>query len=219
MTNLDTWDDRRVARLKALNEQGVSIRGIAEAFGDISVGTVGRKLRALGLNKPTSLEVAETFWTPENVERLRQLHADGLTYGRIGTLLGCSRNAVCAKCDRLRLKRPKADKVTRLPSAPSAPKPRGKMVIAGGYTYLANDHCAPLPTGNGELEPLVRSLEALGRHHCKWPIGNADFAFCGRPRADGGNYCAHHAARAFAPSQKKSDNALAKTARWLTRFE
>lgn len=52
--------------------------------------------------------MAELFvetWTTEQVERLKALHAEGLSASAIGDRLGMTRNAVIGKCSRLGLNR------------------------------------------------------------------------------------------------------------------
>jgi GcrA cell cycle regulator len=48
------------------------------------------------------------------------------------------------------------------------------------------------------------TIETIGRHGCRWPVGDpqdAAFGFCGRQIGGVGSYCADHAALAFAPSK------------------
>jgi GcrA cell cycle regulator len=155
-------------------------------------------------------------WRPEDVERLRTLHADGFTMAQIARQLGppLTRNAVIGKLSRLGITRAKPSKpVLRAPPVKMNLREQGNRhtaknatakakatlrIAGGGMTFEASMDCQPLPVA-GEPEPLAASLLDLGAHACKWPIGDGPFAFCGRRQA-AGVYCADHARRAFNPT-------------------
>lgn len=177
------WTEARVKHLTSLFHRGDPYREIAVALGT-SQGPVQRKLADLGLRRGSSVQNAQEFWTAERVRQLRRLHADGDSYSNIARLLGVTRNAVCAKCDRLGLKRRRAEPPARVPAAAKA-------------AFVAE----PLPESKDELPPLVGDLIHLTAHQCKWPIGTGPYAFCGRYRPDEGPYCAHHTAVAAAPQR------------------
>lgn len=49
--------------------------------------------------------------------------------------------------------------------------------------------------------PARVSLLDIGRHQCRWPVGDpreADFGFCGAPTKDGSSWCAKHHGKVFA---------------------
>lgn len=43
------------------------------------------------------------MWTEKNIERLKELHSQGMTFTQIGAILGCTKNAVAGKINRLGL--------------------------------------------------------------------------------------------------------------------
>ncbi len=48
-----------------------------------------------------------------------------------------------------------------------------------------------------------KELHDLGLHECKWPLNSGHpFIFCSSS-TDGGNYCTHHARRAYRPREKR----------------
>jgi hypothetical protein len=57
-------------------------------------------------------------WTPERVEQLRQMRAEGVTYVECAKALGCSKNACERACDRYGI--PK--RTIRINPEPSMPK-------------------------------------------------------------------------------------------------
>ncbi len=174
----------------------------------------------------------QTQWTPERLETLQRLYAEGLSYTDIATAIGdgATRNAVCGKISRLGVKRPPAvnlanktlngqrniiiAKVEQMrqqaekPKPPKAPPVKRRIDSRGGGVKatqaaqaVARAILAPAPPTEArtELSPLVASLVDLQSHHCRWPIGDHDFAFCGRPRLEGRPYCEHHLRRATSP--------------------
>jgi GcrA cell cycle regulator len=68
------------------------------------------------------------MWDDTNVNQMKKLWAEGLSAGQIATQLDCSRNAVCAKLNRLGLIRnhqpptakPKIVAVPKLPATDSS---------------------------------------------------------------------------------------------------
>ncbi|MDE2356979.1 MAG: GcrA cell cycle regulator, partial [Alphaproteobacteria bacterium] len=61
----------------------------------------------------------------------------------------------------------------------------------------------------------------LGRHMCKWPIGDpssTEFTFCGRRAADERPYCVEHARLAYQPQQTKKKSSANELARSLRRY-
>lgn len=129
-------------------------------------------------------------WTDEQLDRLSQLWADGLSATEIfpklnsefGTIF--TRSAVLGKVHRanlpMRVDRPQG----------SGLKPRVRA-----------HHAAPAPEIADELIPFEqrRTLLELNEHTCRWPVGEPrepGFFFCGGPVVEG-PYCPGHARRAF----------------------
>jgi GcrA cell cycle regulator len=156
--------------------------------------------------------VSNHAWTPERVDLLRKLWADGNSGGEIAQRLGMTRNAVIGKVHRLKL----PARITVV-SVVSKPKSHG----AGGLAFrinkarknglspaeamaevLGRPDAIPLPEEPEEgvdVTHLVGLLD-LGAGQCKWPHGDPlseTFGFCGSPRVIGKPYCEEHCRRAY----------------------
>lgn len=135
-------------------------------------------------------------WTDDRVATLTHLWADGRSAREIATQLrGVTRNAVLGKLHRLGKlgARPKVAAKTRATRPAPPPRPDRRT---GPPPSRALSSRAAAPEGPGE----VASVERLGRHDCRWPIGDpraVGFSFCGR-RAACGPYCPAHRAVAYA---------------------
>ena len=128
-------------------------------------------------------------WSDDRILVLSTLWRDGLSASQIARQLGgVTRNAVIGKIHRLGLSgRDAPSKPSRAPRR-TAPRSR-RLPRAAPPVARRLEAPAPPPEGPG----LVDNLVALGRHACKWPIGDPkrpDFTFCGR-LADG-RYCVAH---------------------------
>ena len=137
-------------------------------------------------------------WTPERVETLRTLHADGLSASDIAAQLGgVSRNAVIGKKSRLGLvsnqpvairtspvKRVRKPKVSVMSYAPVWQKPSPML-------------CEPVAIEDDIPSDPVTFAE-LRNDQCKFPYGDRDYTFCGKKQVYG-PYCRLHAARCFNP--------------------
>jgi GcrA cell cycle regulator len=164
-------------------------------------------------------------WTDERVEMLKSLWLDGLSASQIAKQLGgVTRNAVIGKVHRLGLSgratpsqpMPAAFKPVR-PARASVPPP---MAPRKAVPVPLDQRSAPEPRPPERFEqPGGATVLTLGRHMCKWPIGDpasAEFTFCGRRSADERPYCQEHAQLAYAPQQvrrKASPNELARSLR------
>jgi GcrA cell cycle regulator len=122
-----------------------------------------------------------TTWTDEQIEHLRQRHADGLSFSEIACELpGFSRNAVIGKAQRLGL----AARVTISQRRP-APAKRVRGRASKITPQPAPEPKPPEPVRLFDLEP----------HHCRWPVSGegADTLFCGASKRSGSSsYCRKH---------------------------
>lgn len=151
------------------------------------------------------------FWTDERAQRCRELWAQGLSAAAIAAEIGApSRNSVLSKIHRsgwqgrnssdgpasgsgsVRIPRRNHVRRRQVPAAAAPPRELPPVAldpaVHGTAAAIAN---ASFAAGG------PKTLLALGRADCKWPLGTPgapDFAFCAAPRADAiGPYCAHHA--------------------------
>lgn len=132
-------------------------------------------------------------WTPERVETLKRLWAEGQTAAVIARQLGgCTRNAVCGKVDRLGL----AQRHTQFNTeqAIRRVRARAKVKAAAPTPLFASVPLPPEPPM--PAAPGVRlSILQLTNATCKCGLGDpkdADFGFCGQPSLPGSPYCAQH---------------------------
>jgi GcrA cell cycle regulator len=158
-------------------------------------------------------------WTPEAIERLRALWAEGHSTAEIGRRMGITKNAVVGKAHRLNLSaRPSPIRREATgeakPAAPRAPKvaviaPRMTLPVvaaAAPAPALVETRAAPAPA-----PVVVRSFPRLGAaRSCCWPIGEPGtqgFRFCSAEASQGKPYCAEHAAVAYVKTRDRREDA------------
>lgn len=156
-------------------------------------------------------------WTDGEVERLRELWAEGLSAGQIAAKMGMSRNAILGKRFRLSLPKRADANVARMKREARERKDRERRdrrnkemrekraaAAAGrrkpnpeGLPYKADPRplrvSAWVAIDNREPIPLLQ----LNDHTCKWPIDHEGRTlFCGAHSETGTPYCDHHRALA-----------------------
>ena len=143
-------------------------------------------------------------WTPEKVEKLKELWGKGNTASEIAQILGgVTRNAVIGKAHRLNL----SGKIQTKKSSSLANnnndnenKISRKNFRRGKFKSLIIDK---------DFEPEnPKQLEELDENSCKWPIGHPNeknFYFCGRTSLKDFSYCKLHLLYAYQPKGKKED--------------
>jgi GcrA cell cycle regulator len=174
-------------------------------------------------------------WTDERVETLKTMWMDGLSASQIAKQLGgVTRNAVIGKVHRLGLSGRAA------PSQPAQvafkpPRPARPITTTPTVARRATPPAAavtPLEAPLPQVEPATlparieepggATVLTLGRHMCKWPIGDpstSEFTFCGRRSSDERPYCVEHAKLAYQPQQPKRKAATpTDLARSLRRY-
>lgn len=141
------------------------------------------------------------FWTSEAIERLRALVEEGLSAGAIGLALGCSRNAVIGKLNRIRHE--EGGEALRLkgrfgPQAKRDPRPRRLPKPEPSKPMVEEETPMP-PLRLVGHTPGRKTFFELGRHDCRWTDSNGhagEFVFCGEETVLGRPYCAEHCLRA-----------------------
>lgn len=135
-------------------------------------------------------------WTPDRVERMNDLWANGFSASQIARYLGSTtRNAVISKLHRLGSK-------NREPRGSKKPQRRTHVVVKPIYAIAKDQNpqeFLPLVLEDGSNVTLL----TLANGMCKFPIGDPqakDFHYCGHP-ANGRVYCAAHEKVCFQPSK------------------
>lgn len=156
----------------------------------------------------------DSFWTPERIERLKVLNAEGRSYSQIAKAMSApSRNAVGAKLYRLGLTKNEAltrsAKVhhARRRHAAKAPKtfPIARVITRAPYRAEVFETVLAGTTPR----PWAERCEG----ECKWPIDLAgEIMSCCAPEERGG-YCTGHARIAFMPSKPMTPRDLERTTR------
>lgn len=151
----------------------------------------------------TAPVIAPSDWTEERIETLKKLWLDGWSCSQIAALLGkgATRNSVIGKVHRLRL--PVRRKRTEGKARIRVVRRPGK---SGGGEYQRTVRAResskkkqpPTALKTGPWQALLWSaplgLLDLEPHHCRWPIGEGPFLFCGERREEGSPYCPTHRA-------------------------
>ena len=143
-------------------------------------------------------------WTPEKVEKLKELWGKGNTASEIAQILGgLTRNAVIGKAHRLNLSgkiQTKKNSSLAISKNDNENKISRKNIRRGKFKSLIIDK---------DFEPEnPKQLEELDENSCKWPIGHPDeksFYFCGRSSLKDFSYCKLHLLYAYQPKGKKED--------------
>lgn len=161
-------------------------------------------------------------WTPERIEALRKMRAEGGSASEIARRLGgVTRSAVIGKLHRLGISGTHSpNRPARTPPKLALPKPKPEptpasfLVVStrkGGKRDIPKAPLLPAQAAASRqpLEPFLRNgervtIDQLARGVCKWPIGDpADpsFCYCGRDAPTGRPYCKTHARLARAAVQ------------------
>lgn len=120
-------------------------------------------------------------WTPERVEMLTRMWAEGFSARQIAEALGgVTRNAVIGKAHRLHLQR------GAVPAPPEPVKPEPVIVKP-----------PPPPVRRGEFKSWM----------CRWPTddpGRYGLYICGKTNQPGRPYCAEHLTMAYVRKKKSA---------------
>jgi hypothetical protein len=101
----------------------------------------------------------------------------GKSAAKVGIEHGMTRNAVIGKVRRLREKG--VEMRTKAPRRAKPPRPGPKSPPK------------PRPVQTAPHAGFLKIPFAdLGPNHCRYPIGDGPFLFCGQPKMEGSSYCA-----------------------------
>lgn len=146
-------------------------------------------------------------WTPERIEELMTLWRQGLTTYEMAAKLRVTRNTICGKLYRERVKR------GLIEEKPRPPRDRRKAANSGTVekrTYTRREPMLTLAESAGSVSRIVSvpvAVPDLGQlasivdvTGCRWPVrDDAAFvggvAFCNHSQEDGSSYCPYHAGR------------------------
>lgn len=178
-------------------------------------------------------------WTDDRVELVTRLWKDGCSASQIAKQVGgTTRNAVLGILHRRGLsnrpgasapartavaKPPRSERAAAAPRAARSPRPAPGPLAPQQRVFgqtIAPPSIPELPPADTVVvdfvpeAPGLATTETLGRHMCKWPIGDPSldsFTYCGRRAA--GSYCDDHRQVAHSPAKKTSDADLARSLR------
>jgi GcrA cell cycle regulator len=131
-------------------------------------------------------------WTEEQIERVRELRAEGVSFKIISEKFGCSRSAIAGLCHRCAIKST-TKTVVRKPNY----KPQ-KGVVALRKTKPIVKRVVLPPAER----TVARNPAELAHYHCRWPVGDPKdktFYYCSEERVTGRPYCAEHINLAYIP--------------------
>lgn len=181
--------------------------------------------------------MATDFWTSEKTAELKRLAGTDLSASQIGAELGCTRNAVLGKLERLGLKsmsaklcvaRVEANKVKQKAVQERREERRRlqerKAALAREIQLRkAAIEMAPRPVVS-QPEPKNLPLVDLDHDACRFstarePDEDGRWLFCGAPCWNNGAYCAFHAGLTYTPTpqpHRKSDRDKVRSIKELT---
>jgi len=140
----------------------------------------------------SSMNQYDSDWTPQDVDTLRELAAQGWYARDIAYRMQRTRNQIIGKCRRLHIKL----KHRQVPGVRQARKSRakgtnGRRVQKGTVMHKQE---VPIEEIKTEPQPLHLTVVELTLHTCRWPFGERyPFTFCGHPIPKFGQaYCHYH---------------------------
>jgi len=154
---------------------------------------------------------ASIDWTPDAIQRLRILWAEGLSTAAIGVRMNISKNAVVGKAHRLKLPARLSPIRTRDPRSGNARASRMARV-AVVLTPFAPKPIAPHTVPLRKIQPAPPAPSdrpRTDRSACCWPNGEpgrSGFGFCGRQTVDRRPYCEEHCDRAYIRKTSRRDS-------------
>ena len=144
--------------------------------------------------------MTDRFWTDEKEKLLAKLWEQDLSAREMAAQLGCTRNAVLGKANRLGLPyKQKPNTAKHKPAKRFKPKPSNERKPPKRPDLRAE---APADVPRGTLQEIY---ENLPRDNCRWiygsPVGS-DFGFCTNKQKAGHSWCESHFDRVFVKVEK-----------------
>ncbi len=162
-------------------------------------------------------------WTDERVATLKKLWLDGLSASQIAKQLGgVTRNAVIGKLHRLGLNgrgeasAPTVSRTQRQAKPARIPRPAAVHTMPRRPQTRASEPACILNDSPGSA-----TIFTLGKHMCKWPIGDPSsdsFTYCGSDLMGNRTFCPRHATVAYQPQQSRTRSGGNELARALRRY-
>lgn len=142
-------------------------------------------------------------WNEAEIEMLKKLCADGLSFSRIGAIMGISRSAAIGKASRLRIPKSPAKPTGRKRNPVTA---EGKRILTPRLHRLNFEtqmKVAPKPQPVKQADdapaPLMIPLLDLTDQMCRWVVtDDRPFLYCGHAAKRSTAYCEYHYSRMFA---------------------
>ena len=158
--------------------------------------------------------MSDFWWSPENVERLKELWPTGKSAEVIAKEMGASsRNSIIGKVHRLGLplrghsmnggngKRAGARSAAQLRERARAAKRFARPTVKKEYVVDLFGRSEPLPPPSETDIARVTFADFDHRKHCSFipgdPRDQSGPLFCGAPKVPGLSYCIDHARRCF----------------------
>jgi GcrA cell cycle regulator len=146
------------------------------------------------------VKVQSDFWTDDRVRELRRyISEDRLFASQAASLLGCTKNMVIGKCNRMKIAIPlKRRAIITLDQRRQNTRERNRLYRKRIKKERELRHIENVHTGRWAESPTLNPFPALGccLFGCGDP-GEPGFHFCGEPNLPGKAYCAVHCASAY----------------------
>lgn len=142
------------------------------------------------------VQTKKTMWDEATVAKAKELWAQGLSYRKIGEILGTTRCAVSGLLHRHGLKRTQLYDPTNIHRVYKA------------HTRPERKKMEPTPIIPEPASDANITLLSSSTFHCRWPLDAIDGEpmICGAQKKPGNPYCPFHAAKAIQPSQPRRDS-------------
>lgn len=199
------WEPEHVDQLKEAYARGLSSSLIAKEFGGhFTEGAIRRKALEIGLRRNGQViyriapyNRAVVPWTPERDATMREMFEDGLSAAAVAKALGVSRSSVMGRSYRTGIKsklKPFGTGYRLSPEEKAKRRPRRKAP-------RISEAIASLEVAINE--PLCLSIMELESHHCRYPVGDFPFLYCGNVVAEGHSWCKGHCGIVYTPEDKR----------------